>query len=140
MTIEDFKKIKIDAMKQHDKDAVSALNTLINKLMLFNIEKRAQGQETTEADVVSILQKTEKELIEERDAFAAANRADSVVSLNNQIAAITKYIPKMMTADEIKKVIMSLEDKSVPAVMKKFKTDYAGKCEMRLVNEVLKTL
>ncbi len=140
MTIEQFKKDKIEAMKAHDKDAISGLNTLINKLMLAKIEKRAKGEELTDADFVSILQKTEKELIEERDAFAAANRTDNVASLNNQIAAVSKYIPKMMSADEIRAIIIGLDDKSVPAVMKHFKTEYAGKCEMKLVNEVLRSL
>lgn len=140
MTIEQFKKDKIEAMKAHDKDTVSGLNTLINKLMLFNIEKRAKSEEMTDADFVSILQKTEKELIEERDAFLNAGRTDTVASLNNQIAAVSRYIPKMMTAEEIKAIIITLSDKSVPFVMKHFKTEYAGKCEMKLVGEVLRSL
>ena len=46
----------------------------------------------------------------------------------------------MLSEDEIKKIIEGLEDKSVPAVMKYFKTEYAGKVDMRLVGAVLKTL
>ena len=46
----------------------------------------------------------------------------------------------MMNEEEIKNVILSLEDKSIPAVMKHFKTNYAGKCDMGLVNKVLKSL
>ena len=45
-----------------------------------------------------------------------------------------------MSEEEIKNVILSLEDKSIPAVMKHFKTNYAGKCDMGLVNKVLKSL
>lgn len=45
MQIEDFKKVKIEAMKAHDKDAVAALNVVINKLMLAGIEKKAAGEE-----------------------------------------------------------------------------------------------
>ena len=47
-------------------------------------------------------------------------------------------MPKMMDADEIAKVIAGLEDKSVPSVMRYFKAEYAGKCDMRTVSEVLK--
>lgn len=140
MTIDYFKKEKIAAMKEHDKEAVSALNVLINKIMLATIEKRAKEQEISESDIISLVQKTEKELIEERDAFEKADRADSVASLNIQIETIKKYIPKMMSADEIKAIIMSLDDRSIPFVMRKFKTEYAGKCEMRTVSEVLKSL
>ena len=33
MTLEFFKKQKVEAMKSHDKDAVSALNVIITKIM-----------------------------------------------------------------------------------------------------------
>lgn len=140
MTIDDFKKAKIEAMKNHDKDTVTGLNTLINKLMLFNIEKRAKGEEMSEADYVQILKKTQKELVEEKEAFEKAGREDTVRSLVNQIAAIEKYLPKMMSEEEIRAVIAALPDKSVPAVMKHFKTEYAGKCDMAEVNKVLRSL
>ena len=140
MTIDDFKKAKIEAMKNHDKDTVTGLNTLINKLMLFNIEKRAKGEEMSEADYVQILKKTQEELVEEKEAFEKAGREDTVRSLENQIAAIEKYLPKMMSEEEIRAVIAALPDKSVPAVMKHFKTEYAGKCDMAEVNKVLSRL
>ena len=140
MTIDDFKKAKIEAMKNHDKDTVTGLNTLINKLMLFNIEKRAKGEEMSEADYVQILKKTQKELVEEKEAFEKAGREDTVRSLENQIAAIEKHLPKMMSEEEIRAVIAALPDKSVPAVMKHFKTEYAGKCDMAEVNKVLRSL
>lgn len=140
MTIDDFKKAKIEAMKNHDKDTVTGLNTLINKLMLFNIEKRAKGEEMSEADYVQILKKTQKELVEEKEAFEKAGREDTVRSLENQIASIEKYLPKMMSEDDIRAVIMTLPDKSVPSVMRHFKAEYAGKCDMAEVNKVLRSL
>ena len=126
MNINDFKKAKIEAMKAHDKDTVTAFNALINKLMLFNIEKRSKGEEMSDADYVQILKKTQKELFEEKDAFEKAGRADTV--------------PKMMSEDEIRAVIMTLPDKSVPNVMRHFKAQYAGKCDMAEVNKVLRSL
>lgn len=140
MKIEDFKKVKIEAMKAHDKNAVNALNAVINKLMLAGIEKKAAGEELSDADVTKILQKTVNELNEEREGFAKAGRAETVADLDKQIETVTKYLPKMLSKDEIKNIILSLDDKSVPAVMKHFKTEYAGKVDMREVGEVLKTL
>ena len=46
----------------------------------------------------------------------------------------------MLSQNEIREIILSLDDKSVPAVMKHFKTNYAGKVDMREVGEVLKTI
>lgn len=127
-------------MKSHDKDAVTALNALINKLMLETIEKKAAGTTLSDADVTRILQKTISELTEEREAFVKAGRTETVASLDNQIATVKKYLPKLLDEEEIRKIILSLEDKSVPAVMKHFKTEYAGKVDMRLVGTVLKSL
>lgn len=44
MKIDDFKKVKIEAMKAHDKDAVAALNVVINKLMLAGIERKPSAK------------------------------------------------------------------------------------------------
>ena len=140
MNIDEFKKVKIEAMKAKDKDAVTALNAVINKLMLAGIEKKAVGEVLTDEDVTKILQKTVNELLEEKEAFVKAGREDTVASLEKQIETVKKYLPKLLSEDEIKQIILSLEDRSVPSVMKHFKTEYAGKVDMRLVGAVLKTI
>ena len=140
MTLEEFKKVKIEAMKNHDKDAVNALNSLINKLMLESIEKKAVGEELKEADVTRIMQKTVNELKEERESFEKAGRTETVESLDKQIATVEKYLPKLLTEEEIRKIIEGLDDKTIPAVMKHFKKEYDGKADMRLVNAVAKSL
>ncbi|MCX4364075.1 MAG: GatB/YqeY domain-containing protein, partial [Clostridia bacterium] len=117
MNIDFFKKEKVAMMKEKNKDAVSALNVVINKIMLATIEKRAKNEELSEGDVLSILQKTEKELIEEKSGFEKAGEAyaDKVASLDSQIKTVKSYLPQMMGKDEIKKIILSLADKSVPS-------------------------
>ena len=140
MTLESLKKEKVEAMKAKDKDAVSALNVIITKVMALTIEKRAVGQEVSEADISSLLQKAEKELTEEREGFIKAGREETVASLTNQIEVIKKYLPKLLSQEEIKEIIISLEDKSSPSVMRHFKTNFAGKVDMRLVQETLKSL
>ena len=61
--------------------------------------------------------------------------------LNGQMIDIaSKYLPKMLSKEEIREVILSLDDKSIPNVMKHFKANYNGKCDMRLVQEVLKEI
>ncbi len=140
MDLMDFKKAKITAMKEKNKAAVSALEVVINKLMLATIDKRAKGEELAEADVNTILQKVEKELIEEKDGYEKAARAENVAVLEAQLEVIRGYLPKLLSEDEIRTLIAGLEDKSVPAVMKFFKTNYNGKVDMKLVNTVLRSL
>ena len=140
MTLETFKKEKIEMMKSHNKDGVSALNLVITKIMSLTIEKRSVNEEVTEADINTLLQKAEKELIEEREGFEKAGREENVISLNNQIETIKKYLPKMLSAEEIKSIINGLEDKSLPMIMKHFKQNYQGKADMKLVSEIAKNL
>lgn len=140
MTLEYFKKEKVEAMKARDKDAVSALNVIITKIMNLSIEKRAQGGEVTEGDIGGLLQKAEKELTEEREGFMKAGREENVQSLTKQIEVIKKYLPKLLSKEEIIAIIQGLDDKSMPSVMKHFKQNYQGKADMRLVQEIAKQI
>jgi uncharacterized protein YqeY len=45
----------------------------------------------------------------------------------------------MLSEEEIYKIISALEDKSIPSVMRYFKTNYAGKCDMSSVSKIAKT-
>ncbi len=140
MIYQQLKEANVAALKNHDTNARSILSVILNKLKLAEIEKRTQNAELTDADVVAILQKSLKELAEEKEAFQKANREENVKALEAQIAFVTAYLPKMMSAEEIKAEIMKLDDKSVPSVMKHFKANFAGKCDMREVQAVLKTI
>ena len=140
MIYQQLKDANIAALKNHDVNARSVLSVLLNKIKLAEIENRTQNAPLTDADVVAVLQKTLKELAEEKEAFQKANRAENVRVLEEQIAFLSAYLPKMMTAEEIKAEILTLDDKSVPSVMKHFKANFAGKCDMREVQAVLKSL
>lgn len=140
MLQDDIKKARIEAMKTKDKTTLNVLSVVLNKIMLATIDKREKGENLTDADVIGILQKTVKELGDEREGFLKADRPEKVAELDRQISVVNGFLPKMMSAEEIAAVIMTLEDKSVPAVMRYFKSEYAGKCEMRTVSEVLKTV
>jgi uncharacterized protein YqeY len=138
MTLEQFKKEKVEAMKNHDKETVSALNVIITKIMSLTIEKRATNETVSEADIDTLLKKAEKELIEEKEGFEKAGRTENVESLTKQIAVIKKYLPEMLSEDKIREIISSLEDKTLPSIMKHFKVNYQGKADMKLVSTIAK--
>lgn len=140
MINDELKKANVQAMKDKDMVARSIYSVVLNKTMLENIKKREKGEELTDADVVQILQKTIKELTEEKENFDKVGNSEQSATLTRQIEIIKGYLPQMMSADEIKEIILGLEDKTVPFVMKYFKANYAGKCEMRTVQEVLKNI
>ncbi len=135
MTLQDLKKAKMQAMKAHDADTVAGLNVVITKLMI--LEKSGNG-EISEQDVIAAIRKSVKELQEEREGFIKANRQENVDELTRQIAVVEEYLPKQLSVEEVEDIIDSLLDKSIPVVMRHFKTNYAGVVDMKMVSEVLK--
>ena len=81
-----------------------------------------------------------KELEDERENYLKVNNAVEVENLNRQLEIAKSYLPKQLGRDEIKNIILSLDDKSIPNVMKHFKTNFNGQVDMRLVQEVLKEI
>ena len=140
MIIDEVKIANMQAMKDRDMVARSIYSVLLNKFMLEGIKRRETGKEMVDADYVQILQKTIKELSEEAENYRKVNHQTQVEEIEKQIKIVEGYLPKMMTEEEIKNVILSLDDKSIPNVMKHFKANYAGKCDMRMVQEVLKNM
>ncbi len=140
MLFDDLKKAKMQAFKDKNQDARSVLEAVISRSMLQSVELKALGKELSDDDVLTNIQKVVKELEEERVSFKAAGREENVVSLTNQIDYISKFLPSQLSEDEIKQIISTLEDKSIGNVMKHFKTNYQGKCDMGLVSKIAKGL
>lgn len=140
MLIDTIKKENMLALKNKDENKRAVYSIIINKYMLLGYELKAKGQEIKDDDLVKIISKTIKELEEEKASYLKGNRAESAENIQKQIDAISSYLPKMLSEEEIKNIILSLEDKSIPSVMKHFKTNYGSKCDMALVNKVLKGL
>ena len=84
------------------------------------------------------MQKAVKELNEEKENYSKAGNAAQVETLEKQIAIVEKYLPKLLSREEIAAIIAGLDDKSIPNVMKHFKANYNGQCDMRVVQEVLR--
>ncbi|MBR4999170.1 MAG: GatB/YqeY domain-containing protein, partial [Clostridia bacterium] len=107
---------------------------------LANIEAKKDGKELSDVEVVQILQKTIKELTEEKENYVKAGNSAEAENIEKQKEILTKYLPQMMSEDEIKSIIAGMEDKSIPSVMKHFKANFAGKVDMSLVNRVARSL
>lgn len=140
MILEEINKSNIEAIKNKDNVAKTILSIVKNKCMLLQIEKRSKGEELVDADCIQILQKTIKELNEEEENYKKVNNEEEANNIAKQKLVLEKFLPQMMSMEEIKNIISSLEDKSVPSVMKHFKANFAGKVDMRDVSTALKNL
>ncbi len=126
MIYDEIKKANVQAMKDKDTVARSFYSVLLNKIKLEEIRKREKGEALVDGDVFSILQKTIKELTDEKEGYEKVGNEEEVKNITTQMAIAEKYLPKMMSDEEIKNAILALDDKSVPSVMKHFKANYAG--------------
>lgn len=138
MILEQIKSANIEALKNKDTIARNIYSVVLNKIKLEEIKKREKQEELKDADVIQILQKSIKELEEEKVNYEKVNNTLEVENITAQISILKNYLPQMMSKDEIRNIISSLDDKSIGSVMKHFKMNYAGKCDMRDVSEVQK--
>ncbi len=136
MILDDIKKANIEALKNKDTNARTIYGIVSNKAMLETIKKREKNEELTDADMVQILQKTIKELTEEAENYQKVGNTAEQENILAQRVILEKYLPKMMSEEEIREIISTLSDKSIGNVMKHFRTEYAGKCDMKLVSDI----
>lgn len=136
MILDEIKKANIEALKNKDTNARTIYGIVSNKAMLETIKKREKGESLTDADMVQILQKTIKELGEEAENYQKVGNTTEQNNILAQKDILEKYLPKMMSESEIREIIAALEDKSIGNVMKHFRTEFAGKCDMKLVSDI----
>ena len=140
MLINDLQKANIEAMKAKDQDARSILSVVLTKYKLQEVEARAAGKEIGDAELLSIIQKVLKELSDEKEGYAKVNNQERIDSISRQENVIKKYLPQQLTEDEIRAEIAKLDDKSLPNIMKHFKTNFAGKVDMSKVSQIARSL
>ena len=124
-----------DDNKRHEVEIKKSILTLLyNNLKNKKIELRSE--DLSDADAISIIKKLSKQLDEEIEMNIKANREEKAHELKSQKEIIEYYLPQQMSEDKIREIISSLEDKSMPTIMKHFKSNYAGQVDMSLVSKI----
>lgn len=134
MLIDEIKKANMQAMKDHDADKRAAYSMVISRYQ--GLLTSGKGGEVKDEDIIAILMKFSKELEEEAEGYKNAGREGSYRSTLAQKEAVALFLPKLLSEEEIRQIIASLEDKPIPSVMKHFKANYAGKVDMSLVSKL----
>ncbi len=140
MLIDQIKSANIEALKAKDTVARGVLSVVMNKYKLQEVELKSSGKEIGDKELLAIIQKTLKELADEKEGYLKVNNQERAANIARQEEILNAYLPKQLSEEEIRNIISSLEDKSVPSVMKHFKANYAGQVDMSLVNSVLRSL
>ena len=126
-----------NAMKSGDKLRVSVLRML--QADIINVEK--SGKEFKQIDVIRGYAKKLKKAIEE---YERLHLQDKVMSFNEELKIVEEFLPKQMSDEELKKVVIELLDSEKPGdmgmamklVMGKYKEIADGKKVQALVKEI----
>ena len=126
-----------NAMKSGDKLRVSVLRML--QADIINVEK--SGKEFKQIDVIRGYAKKLKKAIEE---YERLHLQDKIMSFNEELKIVEEFLPKQMSDEELKKVVIELLDSEKPGdmgmamklVMGKYKEVADGKKVQALVKEV----
>ncbi len=139
MIIDQIKAAKVEAMKQRNDAAKGILSLLADRYLLQAIEAKANGKEIGDVEMTAILMKVGKELDDERATYLANGAKERVQNIDVQIKVLKQFLPKLLSERDIRTEISKLADQSLPSIMKYFKTNFAGKVDMGLVNQIAKT-
>ena len=133
------------AMKAGEKESTNTLRITLAKLKDKQIEKRG---DLTEEEVIKIIQTLVKQRKESIELYVQGGRNELADIEKNEIALLKKYLPQMISENDIKNIVetvinevgatsMSDMGKIMPEVMKRGKGLIDGRIAQKFVQESL---
>lgn len=132
------------AMRAKDQVSLSTIRLINAAIKQFEVDERTEADD---AKVISILTKMVKQRKDSAKIYTEAGRQDLADKENAEIEILNRYLPQMMSAEEIKTAVEAAVAETgasgmadMGKVMGVLKTRLAGKADMGEVNKVLKTV
>ena len=130
------------AMRAKDQVSLSTIRLINAAIKQFEVDERTEADD---AKVISILTKMVKQRKDSAKIYTEACRQDLADKENAEIEILNRYLPQMMSAEEIKTAVEAAVAETgasgmadMGKVMGVLKTRLAGKADMGEVNKVLK--
>ena len=134
------------AMMAKDEARLRSVRAIKSEIIKAKTEKGANGIVSPEKEV-QILQKMVKQRRDSISEFEKANRQDLIVKEQEEVAVIEKYLPAMMSEDEVREIVKqaiaatgATTQKEMGKVMGVASKQLAGKADNKLVADVVKSL
>jgi uncharacterized protein YqeY len=134
------------AMLAKDEKALRSLRAIKAAILLAKTSEGAGG-DLKEEDEIKILQKLVKQRKDSLEIFQQQNRTDLAQKEQEEIEVIEKFLPKQLSADELKAIISTIiaeTGASSPADMGKVmgvaSKQLAGKADGKAISAVVKEL
>ena len=130
-----------------DLAATKTIRLIIAAIKDRDIVVRTEGNQNgiSEADIISLLKKMQKQREESIQLYTKGNRMDLVQSEEDEIKIIKQFLPKQMNDDEIKNLVkeaIQLNDaksiRDMGKVMSYLKENYSTNMDFSIASKFLK--
>ncbi|WP_373699471.1 GatB/YqeY domain-containing protein [Neisseria dentiae] len=132
------------AMRAKDSVTLSTVRLINAAVKQFEVDERTEADD---AKVVAIITKMVKQRNDSAKIYTDAGRSDLADKENAETEVLKRYLPQMMSAEEIRTAVEAAVAETGAAgmadmgkVMGVLKTRLAGKADMGEVNKVLKAV
>lgn len=143
MKLETLQKDMIAAMKAKDKVRKDAISSLVSAVKKAAIDEKVR-EDIPEELVDRVILKELKSVKEQIDT-CPADRTDLLEAYKARYAIFEEYAPKMLSAEEVKAVILEkfaevVATKNKGMIMKNVMGELKGKADGKVINEVVAEL
>ncbi len=144
MIIETLKKDMMAAMKEKNQEKKNAISSLVDAAKKIVIDKGGDRVNIPDDIVNSVILKELKTIKEQIDT-CPADRTDLLTEFKNRYAYVEAYAPKLMSKDEIMKLINDkfaeiVASKNKGQIMKNLMPELKGKADGKLINDIVEEL
>ena len=142
--IDQIKKDMMTAMKEKNQEKKNAISSLVDAAKKIVIDKGGDRVNIPD-DIVSSVVLKELKTIKEQIDTCPADRKDLLTEFKNRYAYVEAYAPKLMSKDEIMKLINDkfaeiVASKNKGQIMKNIMPELKGKADGKLINEIVEEL
>ncbi|STZ75654.1 GatB/YqeY domain-containing protein [Bergeriella denitrificans] len=130
------------AMRAKDSLTLSTIRLINAAVKQYEVDERAEADE---AKITAILTKMVKQRKDSAKIYTEAGRDDLAAKENAEIDVLNRYLPQMMSAEEVQQAVAAAVAETGAAgmadmgkVMGVLKTQLAGKADMAEVSKALK--
>ena len=99
----------LQSLKGGNKDKVEILRYVLAKVKNKEIEKR---EDLTDEEIISLLKKQKKELLESIESFEKGKRKDLEIESKKQLEIILEFVPPEMSDKELSQEIEKIIEKN----------------------------
>ena len=124
-----------EALKAGNAEDKSIYSYLLSRLRAKEVEAR---HELSDSEAVSVIQKELKTLHKDLEAIASyAKAADAAENIKHQIEIYSKYVPKMLSKEEILTILDTFEVAPKGVIMKNFMKEHKSEVDGRTVSQAI---